>query len=97
MLCGDNDETNNNVINEYSKLAQREYKTIHEWVGMVIHWELCKIFIFDSTTKWCMSNPKSIQENEMLKFIWDFELQMDHLKPKKSKKRDKYLDLGKER
>ena len=26
-LCGDRDETVNNVISEYSKLAQKEYNT----------------------------------------------------------------------
>ena len=37
-LCGVGDETVNQMIREYSKLAQREYKSRHDWVGMVIHW-----------------------------------------------------------
>ena len=32
------DETVNN-IREYSKLTQKEYKTIHDWVGKLIHSE----------------------------------------------------------
>ena len=32
-LCGDWDETINHIISEYSKLAQMEYKTRHDWVG----------------------------------------------------------------
>ena len=32
----------NHIISEYSKLAQREYETRHDWVGKVIHLELCK-------------------------------------------------------
>ena len=43
-LCGDSDETINHIINECNKLAQKEYKTRHDWVGKVIHWELCKKF-----------------------------------------------------
>ena len=35
-LCGDRDETINH-IRECSKLAQKEYKTRHDWVGKVIH------------------------------------------------------------
>ena len=38
-LCGDRDETINHIISEYSKLAQKEYKARHDWVGKVIHWE----------------------------------------------------------
>ena len=41
-LCGDRDETVNHVLCKCSKLAQREYKTRHDWVEKVIHWELCK-------------------------------------------------------
>ena len=40
-LCGDRDETINHIISECSKLAQREYKARHDWVGKVIHWEIC--------------------------------------------------------
>ena len=41
-LCVDRDETINHIISECSKLAQNEYKTRHNWVGKVIHWELCQ-------------------------------------------------------
>ena len=36
-LCGDRDETMNLIISECSKLAQKEYKTRHDWVGKVIY------------------------------------------------------------
>ena len=36
-LCGDRDETINHIISECNKLAQKEYKTRHEWVGKGIH------------------------------------------------------------
>ena len=48
-LRGDREETINHIISECSKLAQKEYKTIHDWVGKVIHWEMCKKFKFDHT------------------------------------------------
>ena len=50
-LCGDRDETITRIISECSKLAQ---KTRHDWVGKVIHWEMCKKFKFDHTNKWYM-------------------------------------------
>ena len=41
-LCGDRDETFNQIKSEYSKLAQKECKSRHDWVGKGIHRELCK-------------------------------------------------------
>ena len=41
------DEIANDIINECGKLAQKESKTRHDWVGKVIHWELCKRLKFD--------------------------------------------------
>ena len=48
-LCGDRDETINHIISECSNLAKKEYKTGHDWVGKVIHWEMSKKFKFDHT------------------------------------------------
>ena len=78
-LCDDRDETINHIITECSKLAPKEYKTRHGWVEKDIHWELCKKFKFDHMNKWYMHNPESVQENEMHKILWDFEIQTDHL------------------
>ena len=51
-LCSDRYENINHIISECRKLAQKEYKTRHDWVGKVIHWEMCKKFKFDHTNKW---------------------------------------------
>ena len=70
----------------------------HDWVGMRIHWELCKRLKFDHTTKWYMYKPESVLENEMNKILWDFKMLSDFLisarRPdqvltKKKKKKDK--------
>ena len=78
-LCGDRDETINHIISECSKLAQREYKARNDWVGKVIHWEMCKKFKFDHTNKWYMHNPAPVLENDSHKPLWDFNIQTDHL------------------
>ena len=62
-LCGDRDETINHIISKSSKLALKEYKTRQDWVGKVIHWEMCKKFKLDHTNKWYMHNPASLLEN----------------------------------
>ena len=79
-LCGDRHETINH-ISECSKLAQREYKARHDWVGKVIHWEMCKKFKFDHTNKWYMHNPAPVLENATHKLLWDFNIQTDNLIP----------------
>ena len=78
-LCGDRDETINHIISECSRLAQREYKTRHDWVGKVIHWEICKKFKFDHTNKWYMHNEAPVLASDTHKLLWDFNIQMDHL------------------
>ena len=78
-LCFNRDETINHIISEYSKLAQKGYKTRHNWVDKVIHWEMCKKFKFHHTNKWYMHNPVSVLENDRHKLIWDFDIQTDHL------------------
>ena len=64
-LCGDRDETINHIISEYNKSAQKEFKMKHDWVGKVMHWEMCKKFIFDHTNKWYMHNPAPVLENNI--------------------------------
>ena len=60
--CDDRDETINHIISKCSKFAQKEYKTRHDWVGKVIHWEMCNKFRFDQTNKWFMYNPAPVLE-----------------------------------
>ena len=78
-LCRDRNETMNHIISECSKLAQKEYKARHDWVGKVIHWDMCKKFKSDHTNKWYMHNSASVQENDTHKIIWDFNIQTDYL------------------
>ena len=78
MLCGDRNETINH-ISECSKLAQKEYKTRHKWVGKVIHLEMCKKFKLDHTNKWYMHEPTAVLWNVTHKPLWDFDIQTDHL------------------
>ena len=49
--CSDRDETVNHIISKCSILAQKEFKTRHDWVGKVIHQELCKRLKFINTNQ----------------------------------------------
>ena len=79
-LCGDRDETINHIISDCNKLAQKEYKTRHDWIGKVIHWEMCKKFNFDHTNKWYMHNPAPLLENNTHKLLWDKRYHVPFLK-----------------
>ena len=68
-LCGNRDEMIHHIISECSKLTQKEYNTRDNWVGKVIHWELCKKFRFDYTNKWYMQHPTSVRGNETHKLL----------------------------
>ena len=70
------------IISEW-KLAQKEYKARHDWVGKVIHWEMCRKFQFDHTNKWYMHNPAPVLENDSHKLLWNLNIQTDHLIPAK--------------
>ena len=78
-LCGNREETIIHIISECSKLVQKEYKTRHDWVGKVIHWERCKKLKFHHTNKWYMHNPAPVLENNTHKHLWDFDIHTDHL------------------
>ena len=80
-LCGNRDETINHIISKCSKLAQKEYKARHDWVGKVIHREMCKKFKFDYINKWYMHNLAPLIENDTHKLPWDFNIQTNHLFP----------------
>ena len=89
-----------NHISECSKLAQKEYKTRHDWVGKVIHWKMCNEFKFDRTNKWYVHNPAPVLENDTHKLLWDFDIHTYPLIPvrrpnnnqqKKKKKKEKRI------
>ena len=66
-------------VSECSKLAQKEYKTRHDWFGKAIHWEMCKKFKSDHANKWYMHYPAPVLENDTHKLLWDFDIPTVHL------------------
>ena len=78
-LRGESDEMINDIISECGKLIQKEYKSRHDWVGKVIHSDMCKKFKFDHTNKWYMHNPTPVQRNYTRKLLWDFDIHTDPL------------------
>ena len=79
--CSDREEAINHIISGCSKLAQKEYKARHDWMGKVINWEMCKKFQFDNANKWYMQNLAPVLENDTHKLLWDFDIYTDHQIP----------------
>ena len=52
--CKAADETVSHIVSECSKLAQKEYKRQHDWVGRRIHWEVCRKL-------WCRSQEEVVR------------------------------------
>ena len=67
-LCGDKYETVNHIVSKCSKLAQKEYKTMRDWLGKVIHWELDKKLKFDYTPNSICTNQNPSWQMRRLKF-----------------------------
>ena len=56
-LCDNRGDIFNHIMSECGKLAQKENKSWYDWVGKVIHWELCKRLLFDHSKKWHKQKP----------------------------------------
>ena len=63
--------------------ALNKYKKRHDWVGKLIHWELCKRLNFVHIDKWYTYKPAFNQGNETFKILWEFQVQNGSPNPDK--------------
>ena len=93
----------NHILSECRKLALKEYKIRHNFVGKVICWELCNKLKFDHTRdKYIYAQHRICPVEKTHTLLLDFELQTDHLIlvkrsdliiKNKGKKTNRYVDL----
>ena len=76
-MCGKATESVTHIISQCSVLAQKEYKRRHDKVCQNIHWALCKKFGFEHAEFWYQHVPVAVLENENVKLLWDFTIQVD--------------------
>ena len=50
--CNEKGESMGHLVNECSKLAQREHKKRHDNVARIIHRELCRLYELNGADKW---------------------------------------------
>ena len=77
-ICGRHDDAINYIASEYSKLAQREYKRRHNWIGRHIHWEICGTNGVLFKSKWYEHQPEMVIGNDSCKILWNFAVQKNH-------------------
>ena len=77
-MCKSKGEFVGHIISECPKLAQKEYKRRHDNVARIIHWELCGKYQLERAEKWYEHKPEGVIENEEVKLLWDFNIQVDH-------------------
>ena len=77
-MCSNADETINHVVSGCPKLAQKEYKRRHDWIGRHIHWEICEANRIHLKPKQYDHQPEAVIENDLCKILWDFTIQADY-------------------
>ena len=68
-MCGKAEESVNHVSGECSKLAQKEYKRLHDWFGMKIHREICTKNGIEEKKKGCKHKPEIVMYNDKCKIL----------------------------
>ena len=61
-----------------SKLAQKEDKRRHDWIGRHVHWEICGANGIHVKPKWYERQLEAVVENYLCKILWYFIVQTDH-------------------
>ena len=56
-MCEANDETITDIISEFPKLLQKEYRRKHEWMRKTALWGICRKKRFNVPKKWYKYKP----------------------------------------
>ena len=76
-LCGNAPETITHIVSACKKLAQKEYLRRHDKVCLNIHWQLCVKYGLECNEKWYQHTPSAVHENDDVKLLWNFPIQVD--------------------
>ena len=68
-MCGKAEKSVNHLLSECSKLAQKEYKRRHDWLGTKIHWKICRKYGTEVKEKWYEHKPEVAMENDKSKIL----------------------------
>ena len=63
------------LVSGCEKLARKKCKRRHDIVAKKVHWNLCNKNGLKHTEKWHEHVPEGAVENEVMKVLWDFNVQ----------------------
>ena len=75
-MCRTTDETVAHLLSSCSKLAGNKYLQRHNEVAKLVHRSICKAFNIKVTRQHWMHVPESVTENDKVKVLWDFDIQI---------------------
>ena len=78
-MCGEKGETVQHIVCECKKLAQREYKRMHDNIAKFIHWKISEKYGLERNEKWYEHCPEGVVEDDDVKLIWDMNIQCDNV------------------
>ena len=76
-MCGDCSETVRYIVSGCKKLAQREYRKLHDKVALQVHWEICRKYGIECTDKWYDHQPLAVTESREVRITWDMTVYTD--------------------
>ena len=73
-VCGEWFETVKHIVSGCGQLAKKQYMIRHDKMGLRIHWELCRKYGIDCSSKWYNHVPSAVCSNPED----TIELHLDH-------------------
>ena len=80
QMCKEKEESIGHVLSEYTKLAQTQYKSRHNRVADVVHWNLYHKYGLQCTSRWYKHYGREhpVMGNDEVKILWDFNVETEH-------------------
>ena len=67
-ICDKKCEKISQIVSEYEKLGQKEYKRRHDNVARIVHWNLCGKYNLKRKEKWYEHTPGGVVETKKCRF-----------------------------
>ena len=80
-LRGCHTESVDHILRNCSVIAQTHYKSRHDDVARLIHYETARLSGFSVDDKWWCHRPPPVLENSSMNLLWDFTIQADRHLP----------------
>ena len=73
-LCHEFDESLEHIMSDCPVLAKKEYLERHDKALTYIHWNICKYYQIQVTSKWYEHKPSKVAEGKDVTILWDMPI-----------------------